>query len=230
MSANVPEKAGSTVEAAKPVSNSEQTRKNRTTSYEINHVVTNITRSPGTVKSLTAAVFIAPRIPVAAAPAADAKGAPAPAPAPVKRTPEELAALRQVVVNALGLKPAPGQALESLVSLQEMEFQAVDTSMPAQIAAIQGQGKLQGWMEMASHWAALAGAAAVLLVFWRTLTKQKPEPVPVEVLSMTPDAATRALPSSNAVTPELLNELIRQKPANVGVALRDWVAAPAGKN
>ena len=175
-------------------------------------------------------MFIAPRIPVAAAPAADAKGAPAPAPAPVKRTPEELAALRQVVVNALGLKPAPGQALESLVSLQEMEFQAVDTSMPAQIAAIQGQGKLQGWMEMASHWAALAGAAAVLLVFWRTLTKQKPEPVPVEVLSMTPDAATRALPSSNAVTPELLNELIRQKPANVGVALRDWVAAPAGKN
>ena len=47
VSANVPEKAGSTVEAAKPVSNSEQTRKNRTTSYEINHVVTNITRSPG---------------------------------------------------------------------------------------------------------------------------------------------------------------------------------------
>jgi flagellar M-ring protein FliF len=27
------------------------------------------------------------------------------------------------------------------------------------------------------------------------------------------------------VTPELLNELIRQKPANVGVALRDWVSA-----
>ena len=230
VSANVPEKAGSTVEAAKPVSNSEQTRKNRTTSYEINHVVTNITRSPGTVKSLTAAVFIAPRPAVAAAPAADAKGAPAPAAAPVKRTPEELTALRQIVVNALGLKPAPGQSLESLVSLQEMEFQAVDTTMPAQIAAIQGQGKLQGWMEMASHWAALAGAAAVLLVFWRTLAKQKPEPVPVEVLSMTPDAATRSLPSSNSVTPELLNELIRQKPANVGVALRDWVAAPAGKN
>jgi hypothetical protein len=31
----------------------------------------------------------------------------------------------------------------------------------------------------------------------------------------------------------MLNELIRQKPANIGVALRDWVAAgatPAGKN
>jgi flagellar M-ring protein FliF len=48
-----------------------------------------------------------------------------------------------------------------------------------------------------------------------------------------PEAATRALPNNNAVTPELLNELIRHKPANVGVALRDWVAAgasPASKN
>jgi flagellar M-ring protein FliF len=83
---------------------------------------------------------------------------------------------------------------------------------------------------MASHWAAVGGAIAVLLVFWRVLLRQKPEPVPVEVLSMTPDAAARSLPNSSVVTPELLNELIRQKPANVGVALRDWVAVPAGKN
>jgi flagellar M-ring protein FliF len=67
-------------------------------------------------------------------------------------------------------------------------------------------------------------------MFYRTLSKQKLEPVPVEVLSMTPEAASRSLPNSNSVTPELLNELIRQKPANVGVALRDWVAVPAGKN
>jgi len=231
VSANVPEKAGSAVEAAKPVSNTEQKRTNRTTAYEINHVTTNTTRNPGTVKNLTASVLIAPRPAPVAAPAADGKATPTAVPAaPVKRTPEELAALRQIVVNALGLKPAPGQSLDSLVSLQEMEFQAVDTSMPAQIAAIQGQSKLQGWMELATRWSALAGAAIVLLVFWRTFAKQKPEPVPIEVLAMSPDAAQRSLPSSNAITPELLNELIRQKPANVGVALRDWVAAPAGKN
>ena len=55
-----------------------------------------------------------------------------------------------------------------------------------------------------------------------------PEPVPVEVLSMTPEAAQRALPSGSGITPDLLNELIKQKPANVGVALRDWVAGSAG--
>ena len=38
----------------------------------------------------------------------------------------------------------------------------------------------------------------------------------------------RALPNgSNGVTPEMLNQLIRHKPANIGAALRDWVANPA---
>jgi flagellar M-ring protein FliF len=27
-----------------------------------------------------------------------------------------------------------------------------------------------------------------------------------------------------SLTPELLNELIRQKPVNIGTALKDWVA------
>jgi flagellar M-ring protein FliF len=47
---------------------------------------------------------------------------------------------------------------------------------------------------------------------------------------MTPEAANRSLPTGNGVTPDLLNELIRQKPANIGVALRDWVSAGASKN
>ena len=230
VSANVPDKAGTAAAAAaaKPASTSEQSRKNHTTTYEINRTTTNITRNPGTVKNLTAAVFIAARS--APAPAAVPKGGTPAAeqPAP-KRTPEELNALRQIVINALGLKPAPGQSLDSLVSIQEVPFQAAET-VPAQMEAIQSEGRLQGWIDVIRRWSAVAAAAAVLLVFFRALSRQKPEPVPIEVLSMTPDAAARSLPNSNSVTPELLNELIKQKPANVGVALRDWVAVPAGKN
>jgi flagellar M-ring protein FliF len=228
VSANVPDKAaGSPGGAApRPVSVSEGSRKNHTTTYEINRTTTNIIRNPGTVKSLTAAVFIAPR--TAPAPAPGSK-VPAIDSATLKRTPEEMNALRQIVVNALGLKPAPGQSLDDLVSVQETPFQAVD-AVPAQMEALQSDGRLQGWIDVARRWSAVAAAAAVLVVFWRVLSRQKLEPVPVEVLAMTPDAATRALPNSNSITPELLNELIRQKPANVGVALRDWVAVPAGKN
>lgn len=224
VSANVPERAPGS-DTSRPVSNSEQTRKNRTTTYEINRTTLNTTRNPGAVKNLTAAVFIAP--PPAPAPLVAADGTATAVEAP-RRTPQELDALRQLVVNALGLKIPAGQPLDTVVSLQEMPFQSVDR-IPEQIAAIESESRWQGWMEAASRWAAVVGAGVVLLIFLRMLARQKPEPVPVEVLSMTPDAAARALPSST-VTPDLLNELIRQKPANIGVALRDWVSAGASKN
>jgi|CXWL01.1.fsa_nt_gi flagellar M-ring protein FliF len=221
VSANVPEKAAGNEPAARPTSTSEQNRKNRTTTYEINRVTTNTTRNPGTVKNVTAAVFIAPR--PAATPAA--AGAP-PAEAP-RRTPEELAALRQIVLNALGIKPAPGQSGETLVSLQEVPFQTAER-LPAQIEAIRTESRWLDWTEAASRWAAVAVAALVFVYFLRLLARQKPEPVPVEVLALPPEAMGRALPnSSGIVTPEMLNHLIRQKPANIGAALRDWVAVPA---
>ncbi len=235
VSANVPEKVAGVAETGKPTSSNDQSRKNRSTTYEINRTTTATTRNPGTVRSITAAVFIAPRpAPVTpVAPAAAGAAAPVP-PAAEKRSAEELNALRQIVVNALGVKAPAGQSLDSIVSLQETPFQASER-IPDQIAAIQSEGRMQGWVEAASRWAAVAGAGIVLLIFLRMLSKQKPEAVPVEVLAMSPDAASRSLPNSNAITPELLNELIRQKPANVGVALRDWVsagttAAPAGKS
>jgi flagellar M-ring protein FliF len=220
VSANVPEKSQGAGTEARPVNVSEQNRKNKTITYEINKVTTNTTRNPGTVKQVTAAVFIAPRT-VAPAPGADGKVG---EPQVQKRTPQELDALRQLVVNALGLRAAPGQSLDTLVSLQEMPFQTAER-VPAAMTAAAGETQLQNWMGLASRWVAVVGALGVLAVFWRMLSRQRPEPVPVEVLAMQPDAQARALNSPNTVTPELLNELIRQKPANVGVALRDWVSA-----
>jgi flagellar M-ring protein FliF len=226
VSANVPEKSAGNSDASRPTSTSEQNRKNRTTAYEINKTVTNVTRNPGTVKGVTAAVFISPRM-VAAPLAADApKGTPTPAPQAQKRSQAELDALRQIVINALGLKPIAGQSPDALVSLQELPFQSA-TQLPEQFEAAQGETRIQGWIAVASRWAAVGGACLVLLVFLRVLARQKPEPVPVEVLSLSPEAAARSLPNSNSVTPELLNELIRQKPNNVGVALRDWVSSGA---
>lgn len=208
VSSNVPDKTAVDSGAAKPTSTNEQDRKNKTTTYEINRTLTNTTRTPGAIRNVSAAVFIAPR------PAEGTAAA-------VKRTPEELNALRQVVVNALGLKAAPGQSIDSLVTIEEMAFAAEPVSQ--QVQAIQSANRWTGWIEAASRWGAVAGAALVLLVFVRVLSRQKPEPVPVEVLTLPPDVAARSLPSGN-VTPDRLNELIRQKPANVGMALRGWVA------
>jgi flagellar M-ring protein FliF len=225
VSANAPDKPVSDP-VARPTSTTEQNRKNRTTTYEINRITTNVIRNPGTVKNLSAAVFIAQRAPAPVA----AGAAPTAESAALKRTPEELNALRQIVLNALGLKPAAGQSLDSLVSLQEVPFQATE-HLPAQIEALQTENRWMGWFEASSRWGAVVIAVAVFGFFFRMLSKQKPEPVPVEVLSMPPDAMGRALPNgSNGVTPEMLNQLIRHKPANIGAALRDWVATPASKN
>lgn len=233
VSANVPEKAASAeVVANRPTSNSEQNRKNKTTTYEINRTLTNTTRNPGTIKNVSAAVMIAQRPPaLPATTTPPAEGQPAPQPQPRPRSADELNALRQIVVNALGLKPEPGQTLDSLVTLQEIPFAAEPVT--EQIQAIQASNKWQGWIEAASKWSAVAGAGLVLLIFLRLLSRQKPEPVPVEVLAMPPELAARSLQSGNTVTPEMLNELIKQKPANIGTALRDWVGTPpaaAAKN
>lgn len=224
VTANVPEKAGAAGTEARPVNVSEQNRKNKTVTYEINKVTTNTTRAPGAVRNLTAAVFIAPRPAAAAAPGPDGKAG---EPQVQKRTPQELDALRQIVVNALGLKPAAGQNLEALVSLQELPFQGAE-KFPEAVVAAAKESRLQGWLDLGRNWIAMAAGLLVLAVFWRMLSREKPEAVPVEILSLPGDAQSRALNSPNSVTPELLNELIRQKPANVGVALRDWVAAGTG--
>jgi flagellar M-ring protein FliF len=232
VSANVPEKAQSTPETARPTSQSEQTRKNKTVTYEIDRTTTSVTRTPGTVKGLTAAVIIAPRM-VAAAPATGPDGKPLPAGAPVeqKRSPQELDQLRLIVANALGIKGTPEQ-LASIVTLQESHFEQPDTTAQS-VQPI--EARVESWVEVASRWGAVAGAIIVLGMFWRLFKRQKPEPVPIEVLSMTPDQASGTLTNTNNITPELLNELIRQKPANIGVALREWVTAgsanvPASKN
>ncbi len=210
VAANTPPAPGAAAgEAERPSSVTESNRKNRTTAYEIGRSVTNVTRQPGSIKNLTASVFVAER-----GVGADGK--------PLKRTAEEIQALRQVVINALGLKAAPGQSVDSLVSLQEIAFQAEPVS--EQIQKIQTETRVQGWIDTASRYVAVVIAMLVLFVFWKMLKKQRVEPVPMELLAEPPDATKRALQSNGTLSPELLTELIRAKPANVGTALRDWVA------
>lgn len=205
-----PADAAKPPETAQPAVTNSQNRKNQSVSYEINRTTANIRRNPGAIKSLSAAVFVAAR-----APAAD--GA-----APAARTPAEIEALRRVVVNALGLRVAAGQTLDDIVSVQETPFQPPVVN--ERIQELVTETRVQGWLETASRYVAVAVALGAFAVFFRMLRRQRPEPVPVELLAP-PSARGSSRAVASAPTPELLNELIRQKPANVGAALRDWVAA-----
>lgn len=202
-----------------PSSTSETSRKTQTTAYEINRTMTNVVRNPGAVRNITAAVFVAQKFdPVPAGAPADAKPTPAP------RTPEQIASLRQIVMNALGIRAAAGQNPEQLVSLQEVPFNVEPVS--DKIASIQSETRIQSWMEVGRGYMAVVIAGAALLFFLKTLKKQKPEPVPVEMLSSNPEPQKQGnLPlNAGGLTAEMLNELIKQKPDNVSTALRDWMS------
>lgn len=219
VAANTPDKPVPDAAQTRGGTVTETNRKNRTITYEINRTLTNTTRQPGTIRNLTAAVFVAQRY---TAPAADA--APGTPPQPQPRTPEEIDALRRIVVNALGIKSDAGQDLAELVSLQELPFLAEPVS--EQIEQIQTETRIQSWVDTVSTYVPMALAAVVLLVFVRMLRRQPPQPVPLELLTVPApaEASANGKNGHSVLTADMLNELIRKKPANVGNALRDYMA------
>lgn len=225
VAANTPDANPAAAANSRPANVTETNRKNRSISYEINRTLINTSRQPGTVRQVTASVFIAQR---QAVPAGSPAGTAAVA---QPRSAEELQSLRQIVINALGIKAAAGQSLDSIVSLQEQPF--VAEAVVSQISQIQTETRVQGWLEAGSRYVALAVGAVVLFLFWRMLKSQKPESVPMELLN--PNTGGYSLAGGGNgnngggtgrgfLSPDALNELIQQKPANVGTALRDYMA------
>jgi flagellar M-ring protein FliF len=210
---NVPAETAAAGAAAQTTAQtrSEQNRKNKTTNYEINTTRTSINRSPGAIRSVTAAVFINQK----------SGGDPA---QPQPRSPQEINTLRQLVISALGVKLGAGQTPESVVAIQEVNFPSEPLAVQAE--QIRQQNKLQPIIDNAMKFLPLLAAGVLFLLFMKRLGREKPEPVPVELLREIPASeqhrALTANPSS--ITPELINELIKQKPNNVGTALRDWIA------
>ena len=197
-----------------PVVTNAQNRTNQTVSYEINRIVSNVTRNPGSIRSVSAAVFVASRPP-------EADGTPA-----APRTPQELESLRNIVVTALGLSALTNGAGAEQVSLQEMPFQPLEIA--DEIVQLQQETRIQSWVEVALRYVSVGIALIVLWLFFRMIRRQRVEALPVEMILAEAEAAGSRAAAPNELTPEILNDLIRQKPANVGTALRDWVGD--GKN
>jgi flagellar M-ring protein FliF len=195
---------------------SDQQKKNKTTTFEINKVVLNSVKAPGSVSRLSAAVVVAPD-PLNAQ-EKDPKKA-------EKKTEERKTMLRGMVANALGVKGTE-EELKRVVSIEEMPF-----SEPPSID--------QGIMDMISRNTDLLRDAGAVLVavllfgaFVRMLRKTKPDEIPMEMLSAQtepepvgslPGGQQNAFASSQPVTVDLINDMIRRKPENIGAALRNWI-------
>ncbi len=199
--------AGATMAAN--TSSTREEKKNKVTAYEINKLTREVVRQPGDIRKVSAAVLVAMRM----------EGA-GEAAAPKPRSPEEMGSLKQMVAIALGLEPN-----SPLVTVQEMPFLTPPPAPPPGIIE-QGERVFSWFDSYGRNLFAVAVAVIMFMLFLRMLKRHRPEPVQVELLDENPsgDVMVKARDVTPRPTPELLNELIAQKPDNVSTALKNWAA------
>ena len=185
----------------------------KTENYEIGEVVSNRVQSPGSIKRLTASLLVSMRT--------DEEGGALP------REPAELQELRQIVINALGIQLKEGEIAQDLVTVNEMVFAADPSAL--QTESMNQGFDLNKWIEIGKILVGLVLGLGVIIFFIQMLKKTKPEEISIEVLQPDQVLQNRKLEENGTVTPEMLNELIRQKPANIGVSLREWIAEPESR-
>ena len=215
VASNVPGAGGAA--GAGSASNREETIKVRTEQYEISEMVSNRVQNPGSIRRLTASLLVAKRY-------KEEDGAAV----WDKREADEISSLRQIVINALGIELRDGQQAEDVVTVNEMDF-AVDP-LANQGEILERDVNLQYWLDVGKNGVGVILGLGVIIFFLQMMKRNQPEAISVEVLQPEQMLQGRKMEDTSSVTPEMLNELIRQKPANIGVTLREWIGETEGAN
>ena len=183
--------------------------------FEIDKTVTNRVEAPGRITRISASVFVAMKMEPAATEGED--------PVPVPRSNAEMDQLRQMVANAIGIV-SDGNAAD-LIAIQETVFNRPMSSV--QIMGPDGGGfEISLLMEHADQIVGGIISVVILLVFLSMLKRARSERGlldRVREIRMEERAESGAM-SNQALTPEILNGLIRQKPENVSTNLRKWLS------
>ena len=138
------------------------------------------------------------------------------------RTTQEIDGIRDAVVNAIGAR-FDQLDLDTHVTVHEVEFLPAFVG-PAGETLNQFQQILDTYGPHLKNLLGVVLALAIFIVFLRMLKKFKPSEAEVQVLNEDDQqllSGTRSLGSG--LTPELLNDLIQEKPDNVGTALKRYL-------
>lgn len=180
-------------------SNSVETRKNKTISYDINKATREIVETPGNIKRMSAAVFIAQRT--------DPKNEKI----YLSRSEESLNALKSMIANALGIEDL------KYVSVQEVPFNNVNL-FESNVDANAFENQMMVWEPWVKNILAIVCSIGLFGIFLRMIKKTRPS------MNMQTSGKEKSDPTAGIPTPEMLNLLIQQKPDNVGAALQNWIA------
>ncbi|HXG49115.1 MAG TPA: flagellar basal-body MS-ring/collar protein FliF [Methylomirabilota bacterium] len=207
--------------AGSPSSTSQTKKKNTSNQYEINKSTSNILQAAGGLKRVSAAVFIAARF---EGEGKDRKAVP--------RPPEELKKLQRIVQSALGIIEGD-PARKDEVTLEEIPF----NDQPALDLAkqLETDSRRQFYWEIGrtALWVGLA--LTVLFIFFRLLKRTPLNDMPLGL--PVPDLGGEGAPAGlgrdakpGIVTAEVLNQLIRENPANMTQAVRAWMTKGKASN
>ena len=135
---------------------------------------------------------------------------------------QEIEGIHQAVVNAIGVR-FDQVDLATHVTVHEVDF--LPASMgPGGETLDQFQSFIDSYGPHLKNLVGVILAITIFVVFLRMLKKFKPSDAEVQILNEDDQqllSGKRALGSS--LTPELLNDLIQEKPDNVGTALKRYL-------
>jgi flagellar M-ring protein FliF len=204
-----------------PVNNSQNRTSTSTISYEIGKTTSSLVESAGGIKRLTASVTIAEQM-------QGSNAAP--------RSAEDLDKLKSMIASAVGIDATRGDS----IALEEMPFNTDFTTEVTQELNVQQKNDF--WWNIARNatYPALGLIALFILfrMFKQTPVQDIPLGVPVGRLMTAHNGngnghsngngnghgrATDPYEPHGVVTVEVLNRLIKENPANMTQAIRDWM-------
>ena len=117
------------------------------------------------------------------------------------------------------------------ITLEEMPFN--DQTATEITQQFEQQNKRQVWFDLAPKLIYPALAIGIIFMFWRMLKNTKVDDIPIGVPIGNGDGGGHfgkpGVPGSGMVTVDVLNQLIRENPANMTSAVRSWMARASTK-
>jgi len=224
ISANTATESNTTASASSPVTNTKNHKSVANVEYEIGKTTSNTMLSAGGIKRLSVAVTVAAHM--------DGTGADRKV---VPRTPEEIDKLRRIVTTACGVETGSDNTRGDAITLEELPFNdqfAADLTRELDV-----QQKHDMWINLARNatYPALGVVALLILlrIFKRTPVQDIPIGVPVGRLMAHANGngngngnghkASVFEAEGGVVTVDVLNRLIKENPANMTLAIREWM-------
>ncbi|MCH8473733.1 MAG: flagellar M-ring protein FliF [Opitutales bacterium] len=201
-----------TAESAGTGGTSDEERRMRDQQFAVDRMVTNTSRRAGSISRLTASVFIAAKTETAEGETE---------PQIVPRSQEEIDNLRQIVAKSLGIDLDDSETGQ--IEVQEMPFAIGSQTLPPFPGERPEGFDLSTLMEYSSEIIGSVVALILFITFLIIYRKLKDQPSPFDQMEQAAASFRPGGHGSSDITPDLLNNLISQRPENTAASIKNWL-------